>query len=141
MKYYAHARAADVMSTQSANGFEWSIKLIGHSYYYVGIASKLEPDTIICFNDQNAITYYSNGNSPIIRIGSRKIHTNLEKQKPGDVIHLEFRPQTKKLVIELVNVRLFSKDSSRKLRTDVTKSICKTMFITFPLFNLKVHLP
>ena len=35
----AHARAADSMSTQSATGFEWSVKLIGGTNFYVGIAS------------------------------------------------------------------------------------------------------
>ena len=98
---FAHARAADVMSTQSAMGFEWSVKLIGDKQFYVGIASVLNPRRL-CEMDLNAILYYSNGTSPVIQIGTRVIHSNLLEQKTGDVIHFKFQPQTKKLVIELV---------------------------------------
>ena len=82
------------MSTQSATGFEWSIKLIGDKDFYVGIASReLERDqSLICETDTNAVLYYSNGNSPMIQIGRRVIHSNLLEQKTGDVIHFTFQP-------------------------------------------------
>ena len=99
----SHARAADSMSTQSATGFEWSIKLIGDTDFYVGIASRLERDQLlICERDVNAILYHSNGNSPVIQCGTRVMHSDLLEQITGDVIHFKFQPQTKKLVIELV---------------------------------------
>ena len=74
---YAYARAAEVMSTQSETDFEWSVKLIGNSYFYVGIASQLKRvDSYIWTYDQNAITFFSNGNlAPFIRIGSKQVHT------------------------------------------------------------------
>ena len=100
---FAHARAADSMSTKSAIGFEWSIKLIGDTDFYVGIASRLERDQLlICERDVNAILYHSNGNSPVIQCGTRVMHSDLLEQITGDVIHFKFQPQTKKLVIELV---------------------------------------
>ena len=91
------------MSTKSATGFQWSIKLIGDTHFYVGIASKLEREqSLICETDSKAILYYSNISSPVIQIGRRFVHSNLTEQKTGDVIHFQFLPQTKKLVIELV---------------------------------------
>ena len=55
MKCYAHARAADVMSTKSANGFEWSVKHIGHYSLMVGIASQVASGSFIFNSDQNSI--------------------------------------------------------------------------------------
>ena len=98
------------MSTQSAMGFEWSVKLIGDKSFCVGITSKLSAGTSIGATDQNAILYLSNSDSPFIRVGKDIIHSNLPKQKTGDVIHFEFQPLTKKLLIELVNL-LFLIDS------------------------------
>ena len=92
------------MSSQSAVGFEWSIKLIGDKQFYVGIASKFTPEkTLICKSDQTAILYYSNNNSPVIQIGSIVIHSNLTEQKNEHVINFKFQPQTKKLIIESVS--------------------------------------
>ena len=92
------------MSTKSATGFEWCIKLIGSKDFYVGIASReLDRDqSLICDKDVKAILYNSNDNSPVIQTGTDVIHSNLLEQKTGDVIQFEFQPQTKKLVIELV---------------------------------------
>ena len=105
MDIYAFARAADVMSTRSAIGFEWSIKLNGVGHFYVGIASQVvKQDSWIIQIDQNAILYHSDVSSPVIKIGNNTILSNLTQQKAGDVIHFEFRPKTKKLVIELVRV-------------------------------------
>ena len=70
------------MSTRSATGFEWSIKLIGDTDFYVGIACELKREpALICDKDVKAILYYSNGNSPVIQIGTRVIHSNLLEQK------------------------------------------------------------
>ena len=102
---HAHARATEIMSTKSETDFEWSVKLIGDEWFYVGIASQLlRNDSWIWTYDQNAIHYFSNCNSPVIRIGSNNIYKNLPKQKTGDVIHLRFEPQRKKLVIHLVRI-------------------------------------
>ena len=90
------------MSTQSAIGFEWSVKLIGSKQFYVGIASQLTPGRLICEINKNAILFYSNNVSPVIQIGTDVIHADLTEQKTGDVIHFKFQPQRKKLVIELV---------------------------------------
>ena len=95
------------MSTQSAIGFEWSVKLIGDAQFYVGIASLLAPGRLICDIDENAILFYSKNTSPaVIQIGNDVIHSNLTEQKTGDVIRFEFQPQTKKLVIELVRTSM-----------------------------------
>ena len=100
---YAYARAAEVMSTQSETDFEWSIKLFGDRYFYVGIASQLEREYDFIWNyDHNAITFFSNEKDPVIRIGSNTVHRNLPEQKNGDVIHCRFEPQRKKLVLTLV---------------------------------------
>ena len=98
----AYTRAADVMSTQSAIGFEWSIKLIGDTQFYVGIASQLKSASLICNADENAILFYSNNRSPVIQKGTVVIHSNLTEQKTEDVIHFKFQPQTKKLIIQAV---------------------------------------
>ena len=118
---FAYARAADVMSTQSANGFEWSVKFVGHSYFMAGITSRLEPGYFLYNVDQNSILYDSNEKSPIIRIGSSKSLTSpkLTQQKSGDVIHFKFQPQTRKLVIELVRVFFYAS----------TKNICDVFFL------------
>ena len=139
---FGHARAADLMSTQSAMGFKWSVKLIGDKSFHVGITSKLTSGSFLSSTDRNAILYSSNDNSPQITIGNDTIHSNLPKQKTGDVIHFEFQPVAKKLIIELVRVCFFnvSRPSTRDFRTKVTKSICATIFITFLLFNLMVFL-
>ena len=99
-----HARAADSMSSQSATGFQWYIKLIGDTDFYVGIASQeLKRDqSLICDTDSKAILYCSNSKSPVIQIGPHVIHSNLTERKTGDVINFQFQPQAKKLVIELV---------------------------------------
>ena len=91
------------MSTQSATGFEWSVKLIGTSSFYVGIASKLEArDSYIQNLDRNAIIYCSNADFSTIKIGSNTVHSNLTKHKNEDVIRFRFQPHAKKLVIDLV---------------------------------------
>ena len=101
-----YARAADVMSTQSATCFEWSVKLIGDSNFYVGIASHhRRKDNVISTSDPTSITYYSNNGEPLIKNGSVIIHRNLPMQKTGDIIRFKFQPHTKKLVI--VSVRFF----------------------------------
>ena len=148
MKCYAHARAADVMSTKSANGFEWSVKHIGHDSLMVGIASQVAPGSFIFNSDQNSILYDYNANmggSSVIRIGST-IHSKPKRQQTtGDVIHFKFQPQTKKLVIELVRVVFAAafklKVLAGTLRMSVTKLICETTSITFLLFNLMVIQP
>lgn len=106
---YSYARAADVMSTHSANGFEWSVKLVGSEYFFVGIATELEPGSLIYHSDPNSILYDSDEDSPSITIGNHAtIYENLPQQKTGDVIHFKFQPQTKKFVIELVRLYFFS---------------------------------
>ena len=125
------------MSTQSAIGFEWSVKLIGDAQFYVGIASKLTPGKLIREIDENAI-FYSNNTSPaVIQIGNDVIHSNLTEQKTGDVIRFKFQPHIKKLVIELVRIFFDAPNEApnRKFRTNVTKLICVTTFIIFLLSN------
>ena len=95
------------MSTQSATEIEWSVKLMGHSYFFVGIASDSKPE---CSNipdmDSNAIVYYSNNGSPQIQVGNEVIHSNLSTQNNGDVIRFRFRPHSKKLVIDAVRLKI-----------------------------------
>ena len=112
----AYARATNVMSTQSETDFEWSVKLIGTGYFHVGIASQLRRAAKysrsihrrevfdISLYDRNAIIYYSNINSPIIRIGLNTIHSDLTPQNFGDIIRFRFQPKAKKLVIDLVRI-------------------------------------
>ena len=98
----AHARASNVMSTQSATDFEWSIKCIGTAFR-VGIASQLKSQNTFIFDyDDKSILYYTNENSPLIRVGSTVIHSNLPRWTNGDVIRFRFQPRTKKLLIDLV---------------------------------------
>ena len=90
------------MSTESATGFEWSVKLIGCAHFYAGVASKLEPDIHIHTLDANSILFCSNRSSPVIQVGTEAVHSNLTEQESGDVIHFQFQPRKKKLIIELV---------------------------------------
>ena len=106
----AYARATNVMSTQSGTDFEWSVKLIGTDYFYVGIASQLRREVNDIFDyDRNTILYNStfndgSGYSPVIQIGSNLIHSHLTSHKTGDIIRFRFKPKAKKLVIDLVRI-------------------------------------
>ena len=104
----AFTRAINVMSTKSATDFEWSLKLVGTANINVGIASQLiEKKKDIFDYDQNAILYTtpaaSNSN---IKSGSKIIHSSLMKYKTGDIIRFRFQPHEKKLVIDLVRLKL-----------------------------------
>ena len=89
------------MSTQSANGFEWSIKLMSNSFY-AGIASQFKPEEkFIHEYDPTVITFFAKR----ILLGSRAIHSNLPQPKAGDIIRFQFQPGRKKLVIHLVRHR------------------------------------
>ena len=100
----AYARAADVMSTQSTTGFEWSVKLLGNSSFRVGIATQFKGDEMdLHLYDENAIFYCSS--SFTISIGKNKIHSNLPEHKDGDVVRFRFQPHAKKLIIDLVRTR------------------------------------
>ena len=101
----AYARAATMMSTQSATSSEWSVQLIGSSFA-VGIASKLSPDTII-HADHEAILLHSRSHSAFVRRGWDSMHTGLRKVKIGDVISFKFQPDAKKLIIYWVRNRFF----------------------------------
>ena len=116
---FSHARAQNVMSTQSTNGFEWSVKLIGVGHFNVGIASMIKPeDSSIWLYDPNSVLYCTKpqraskevkktSKNVFIRVESKKLHSNLTKHKDGDVIRFRFQPQTKKLIIDLVRLNLF----------------------------------
>ena len=98
---FACARAIEIMSTRAENDFEWSVKLIGDSNFYVGIASQLKQQELLLITyDENAIMY----RSPVkgIQIGLKIIHSNLPTQKSGDIIRFKFQPQRKKFVMSLV---------------------------------------
>ena len=114
------------MSTQSAVGFEWTIKLIGASAncmsFYVGMASMIKPeDSKIYDYDQNSVLYSTNYRD--IRVGSKSLYSNLTPHKNGDVIRFRFQPQTKKLLIDLVRVNLYFQRITFELRTGIMKSI------------------
>ena len=106
LDWFSHARAQDVMSTQSATGSEWSVKLIGGGPFYVGIASIIRTEESKIFSyDPNSVLYCTSYRD--IRVGSKKLHSNLTLHKDGDVIRFRFQPQTKKLLIDFVDwVRL-----------------------------------
>ena len=89
------------MCTQSETDFEWSVKFVDLGYYQlVGIASQLKPeDSKIWRYDQNAILYFSNNGAPVIKIGSKTVHSNLTACKTGEVIRFNFQPKIKKLII------------------------------------------
>ena len=104
----SYARAQDVMSTQSAVGFEWSVKLGGNGTFSVGIASRLQPKNgLIHYYDPNSILYSTYDRD--ICIGPNPIHSNLKSHKNGHVIRFRLQPQTKKLLIDFVRVNLFLK--------------------------------
>ena len=102
------------MSTNSATGFEWSVKLIGTWHFAVGIATMLQRDTTIYTYDQEAILFNANNQragghySPDIRRGTTTIHSHLRKPRNGDVIRFKFQPDAKRLIIYWVR----KKDSS-----------------------------
>ena len=89
--------------------FEWSVKLIGIGYFYVGIASMLKTEESKIYSyDQNSVLYGTNHRN--IRVGSKtrfELYSNLPEHKDGDVIRFRFKPQTKKLLIDLVRLNLF----------------------------------
>ena len=100
------------MSTQSAMDFEWSVKLIGSGgpfetgSFHVGIASVIKTEESKIFSyDQNSVLYCTSHRD--IRVGSKKLHSNLTLHKDGDVIRFRFQPQTKKLLIDLVRFNVF----------------------------------
>ena len=99
-----YARASTVMSTHSATGFEWSVKVIG-SYFGIGIASKLDPGSIISINDQEAILLDADNSDANLDIkrGLEKIHFGLKKLQTGDVVYFKFQPSTKTFIIEWVS--------------------------------------
>ena len=104
---YAFARPSNFMSTKSETCFQWAVRLIGTGIFHVGIAAQFKRDmSAIYMYDQNAILYrsYCRSLSPVISVGSDKIHLNLPRHKNGDVIRFEFQPHRKKLVINLVRV-------------------------------------
>ena len=101
---YAYARAAEVMSTQSETDFEWSVYLVGHYLFVVGIASQLKwGDSYIFTYDQDSILCRFLENDFIIGIGNNIIHKNLPR-RTGNVIRFKFQSQRKKLVIDLVRI-------------------------------------
>ena len=92
------------MSTQSATGFEWSVKLVGAGFR-TGIASQLELGNIDFYtNDKNAILYCPS--SKTIKNESKLFHSNLPERKDEDVMRFRFQPHAKKLVVNL-KVRVF----------------------------------
>lgn len=100
----AYALAADVMSTQSATCFEWSVKLVGVGFR-VGIVSQLKTGESFDFhgNDKNAILYNLkfHASSKSITNGSKIIYSNLPEHKDEDVIRFRFQSHAKKLIINL----------------------------------------
>ena len=101
----SYARAQDVMSTKSAVGFEWSVKLFGNGHsFYIGIASRLQlKNDLIPYFDRNAILYCTSDGSIQVR-NIRKLST---KTKSGHVIRFRFQPRAKKLLIDSVRVVIF----------------------------------
>ena len=99
--FCGYTRAANVMSTESATEFEWSVKLLGTANIDVGIASQLEPKkTDIRKFDQNAIFYSSYASE--IRNGLNTMYKFPTKYRSGDVIRFRFQPHAKKLLINSV---------------------------------------
>ena len=108
---FAYARSTQTMSVKSGDHhgdhYEWSVELIGSRHFFVGIATRLVAEcSSIQSNDPNAILFNSNGNNPIIFIGTRTIHSGLRPQQTGDIIRFAFYPVTKKLEIDIM-VRVF----------------------------------
>ena len=98
---FAWARSTEIMSTLSEVDFKWSIKLIGYSQFYVGIASTAEQKTASIYEyDENAIVFSSQVSK--ILVGTSVIHTGLRSQNNGDVIHFTFLSQARKLLIDWV---------------------------------------
>ena len=95
---YAYARATNIMSTESASDFEWSVKIVGAANVHVGIASELKDNhTEICNYDQNAILYSKSARvTSEIKIGSKTFYPGLTKHRNGDVIRFRFKPHEKK---------------------------------------------
>ena len=103
---YGHARATNVMSTQSPTDFEWSVKLVGGWNFCVGIASQLKRESkFIHTYDQNAILYRCYAMAlPDIKLGSDVIYPDVKKHKIGDIIRFRFQSHAKKLLIDLVRI-------------------------------------
>ena len=104
----ACTRSRFVMNTESMFDIEWSIKLVGADFFYAGIASQLRMESAnIKDYDEHAILYQSY-DTDVVKKGSHTIYDNLIDQKDGDIINFKFRPNSKKLIIELVRKRFFS---------------------------------
>ena len=89
------------MSTQSATGFEWSVKIIGTSplFFSIGIASKLERGSGLGIDEEAILFTFNDYASVHIRRGSTKIHSGLENPKTGDVVSFKFQPYAKKFTV------------------------------------------
>ena len=122
----AYSRAINVMSTESAIDFEWSVRIDSTENFIVGIASEFKQEMeVINLYDQNAIIYSNQINS--IRIGSKTIYSELTEHRTGDVVCFRFLSHLKKLVIYLVRKFPITKptllliNKLTILRMDVTK--------------------
>ena len=104
-------RGADLMSTKSSADFEWCVKLM-QSYFNVGIASKYTiSESKISDHDENAV-FICSRDTLKIKIGSETIYSNVTMKYPDNVIRFRFRPEQKKLDINLVSEQsLFNKHS------------------------------
>ena len=93
------------MTTKSAADFEWCVKLMKTVKFNVGIASEhKQGDLNIVEYDKNAVFFTSYNGPPAIKIGSETIHSNFAMERSEHVIRFRFRPEQKKLVIDLVRV-------------------------------------
>ena len=98
----AFTRVMDIMNTKSSKTFRWSVRLIGDSWVYTGIASKLEQRRAwIEDYDENSIIFYPYMSK--ICKGTKESPSNITNVKSGDEIHFRFQPKFKKFSVSLVS--------------------------------------
>ena len=99
---YGCARAKEIMNSESANDFRWSVRITSAAWIFIGIASKLQQDKWIEEIDENAIIYFPHDGE--IYTGNELFQENIIIAKNGDEVHFRFQPKLKKFSISFVSL-------------------------------------
>ena len=99
---YGCARAKEIMNSESANDFRWSVRITCEENIYIGIATKFQQSySWIEHNDGEAILYFPQSGK--IYKGTNSIQGDIIAAKHEDEIHFRFQPKLKKFSISIVS--------------------------------------
>ena len=94
------------MNSNSANDYQWSVKITDGTGIRIGIATKLQRDEgRIEDNDQNAIIFSTSYGT--IRKGKKLIHQDISKTEPGNEIHFRFSADSMMISMTIVCFMIF----------------------------------